>query len=156
MTPALPDKLRSAARTLAGTPLADLFARDPERVARLTVEAEGFRADLSKERLLPETLAGLCEHARDAGLPAWIAAILAGEKVNVSEKRPALHPAMRDDANADGRESRRRVAELADALRSGRRRGATGAPRLTVGRPSLDSRFARFRSPPLVAPSESS
>jgi glucose-6-phosphate isomerase len=100
MTPALPDKLRSAARTLAGTPLADLFARDPSRVERLTIEAEGFRADLSKERLTPEALAGLCEHARDAGLPAWIAALFAGEKVNVSEKRPALHPRMRDDANA--------------------------------------------------------
>jgi glucose-6-phosphate isomerase len=128
MTPALPDKLRSTARTLAGTPLADLFARDPSRVERLTVEAEGFRADLSKERLVPDALAGLCEHARDAGLPAWIAALFAGEKVNVSEKRPALHPAMRDDANAEGRESRRRVATLAEALGRGQRLGATGKP----------------------------
>jgi glucose-6-phosphate isomerase len=128
MTPALPDKLRSTARTLAGTPLADLFARDPSRVERLTIEAEGFRADLSKERLTPEALAGLCEHARDAGLPAWISALFAGEKVNVSERRPVLHPRMRDVANAEDRESRRRVADIADALGRGQRLGATGEP----------------------------
>ena len=127
MTPALPDKLRSTARALAAASIADLFARDPARVERLTVEAEGFRADLSKERLSPEALAGLCEHARDAGLPAWIGALLAGEKVNVSEKRPALHPKMRDGSDAEARASRRDVARLADAVRRGERRGATGA-----------------------------
>src|SRR6185369_10638121 len=41
-------------------------------------------------------------------------------------KRPALHPAMRDDANVEARESRRRVATLAEALRRGERRGASG------------------------------
>ena len=128
MTPALPDKLRSAARALAGTPIAELFARDPARVGRLTLDAEGFRVDLSKERLTPEALAGLCEHARDAGLEAWIAALFAGEKVNVSEKRPALHPKLRDDADAESRTSRRRVADLADAIRRGERRSATGSP----------------------------
>jgi glucose-6-phosphate isomerase len=128
MSPNLPDKLRSAARALAGTSIAELFARDPARVERLSLDAEGFRADLSKERLTPEALAGLCEHAREAGLAGWIAALFAGEKVNVSETRPALHTSMRDDADADVRASRRGVARLADEVRGGKRPGATGSP----------------------------
>ena len=39
MTPALPDSLRAHARLLAGTTLAELFARDATRVQRLTWEA---------------------------------------------------------------------------------------------------------------------
>ena len=139
MTPALPDSLRSIARLLGGTTLAELFERDGRRVERLTWEAEGFRVDLSKERITPEAIAGLVEHARDAGLEAWIAALFAGEKVNVTEGRPVLHPALRDDSGAalsiDGvdvaaavRTSRARVASTADELRRGARRGATGEP----------------------------
>jgi glucose-6-phosphate isomerase len=139
MTPALPDALRATARTLGGTTLAELFARDPRRVERLTWEAEGFRVDLAKERVTPEAIAALVDHARAAGLEAWIAALFAGEKVNVSEARPVLHPALRADAGAalsvDGidlraavRASRARVAAIADELRRGARRGATGEP----------------------------
>jgi len=137
--PAIPDSLRAAARTLASTPIAALFARDPGRVGRLTFAWEGFRVDLAKERITPEVLAELCAHADDAGLGRWIAAFLAGEKVNVSEARPALHPALRDastaplfvdgaDLRRDIRVSRERVAAIADAIRRGERRGATGKP----------------------------
>ena len=139
MTPALPDALRAMARTLAATSIAELFARDSHRVERLTFAWGGLRVDLSKERITPEALAGLVEHAREAGLPAWIAALFAGEKVNVSEARPVLHPALRDptdtpfevdgvDLRAAMRTSSQRVATLAAELRRGERTGATGAP----------------------------
>ena len=85
MNPPLPDALRAAARTLASTPIAALFERDPRRVDRLTWTWDGFRVDLSKERITPEAMAGLCAHAEEAGLARWIAALFAGEKVNVSE-----------------------------------------------------------------------
>ncbi|MEO8487065.1 MAG: glucose-6-phosphate isomerase [Betaproteobacteria bacterium] len=138
MTPALPDALRGIARSLATTSIAALFERDPRRVERLTIAWEGFRVDLSKERLSAEALAALVEHARDAGLEGWIAALFAGEKVNVSEARAVLHPALRDGSNApltvDGvdfrasvRATRLRIAAFADALRNGSLRGATGA-----------------------------
>jgi len=139
MTPALPESLRAEARTLASTPIAALFAQDPGRVGRLTFAWEGFRVDLAKERVTPEVLAGLCAHAEHAGLRRWIAALLAGEKVNVSEARPALHPALRDastapllvdgaDLRGDIRVSRERIAAIADAIRRGERRGSTGQP----------------------------
>ena len=139
MNPPLPDSLRGTARTLASTPIAALFERDPRRVERLTFAWEGFRADLSKERITPEAMAGLCAHAEDAGLSRWIAALFAGEKVNVSEGRPVLHPALRDSSSAplpvdgadlrgDIRAVRGRAARLAGDIRRGARLGATGAP----------------------------
>lgn len=139
MNPPLPESLRSAARTLASTPIAALFERDPHRVERLTSAWEGFRVDLSKERITPEAMAGLCAHAEEAGLARWIAALFAGEKVNVSEGRPVLHPALRDastapfavdgaDLRGDIRAMRERTAKIADHIRRGARLGATGAP----------------------------
>ncbi len=139
MNPALPDTLRAAARTLSSTPIASLFERDGERVERLGWTWQGFRVDLSKERITPEAMAGLFAHAEDAGLARWIAALFAGEKVNVSEARPVLHPALRDasaaplavdgaDLRADIRAMRASVARWADEIRGGARTGAGGEP----------------------------
>jgi glucose-6-phosphate isomerase len=131
-----PEALRHALR---GTTLAGLFAADPDRYARLSLAWDGWRVDLSKERVTPEVIAALVREAERASLPAWIAALFAGEKVNQSEGRPALHMALRqqDDTpiHVDGqdiipavRAAQARIAALADALRDGSRIGATGRP----------------------------
>jgi glucose-6-phosphate isomerase len=134
----LPDSLAPAAHALAATPLATLFARDPARVQSLCFAFEAIRVDLSKQRITPEALALLVAHAEAIGLPRWIAALLSGEKINLSEGRPALHTALRTASHAplqvDGHDVipdvhavRARMHALADALRSGARKGATGA-----------------------------
>ena len=139
----LPDSLAPAAHALAATPLATLFARDPARVERLCYTFEAIRVDLSKQRITPEALALLVAHAEAIGLPRWIAALLSGEKINLSEGRPALHTALRTASHAplrvDGHDVipdvhavRARMHALADALRSGARKGATGAVRNIV------------------------
>jgi len=130
------DTLRNALRT---TPLDALFAADPDRFSRLTFRWDGWLVDLSKERLTTDVIAALVREADRAGLPAWITALFAGERVNQSEGRPALHMALRqqDDAPVlvDGqdvipavRAAQTRMFALADALREGRRLGATGLP----------------------------
>jgi len=127
------------ARALAGTTLAQLFARDPDRFLRLSFGWDEWLVDLSKERLGPETLPLLLAHATTIGLPGWIAALLAGEKVNQSEHRPALHTALRqqDDAPlmvdgrdviADVRAVQARMKTLTAQVRGGLRVGATGRP----------------------------
>ena len=73
MTSAAPSDLARERRLLATTTLADLFARDPDRSSRLSVEWDGWLLDLSKERLGEETLPLLVAHARESGLPGWIA-----------------------------------------------------------------------------------
>jgi len=131
--------LASHCRTLAGTTLADLFARDPDRFGRLSFGWDDWLIDLSKERLGADTLPLLVAHANGAGLPGWIAALFAGEKVNQSERRPALHTALRqaDDAPllVDGtdiirdiRAAQAKMKTLTAQMRGGLRIGATGRP----------------------------
>ena len=96
--------------------------------------------DLSKERLGPDTLPLLVAHASAAGLPGWIAALFAGEKVNQSERRPALHTALRQTGDSplvvDGPRHHSRhprgAIENADARR---RRSAAACASAPTGRP---------------------
>ncbi|HWD35710.1 MAG TPA: glucose-6-phosphate isomerase, partial [Casimicrobiaceae bacterium] len=83
--------------------------------------------------------AALVRAADAVGLAHWISALFAGEKINLSERRPVLHTALRAPASArvvvDGRDvvhamraTRERMAVLAGAIREGRRKGATRRP----------------------------
>jgi glucose-6-phosphate isomerase len=133
------EALAAYARSLANASLADLFARDPSRVARLALEWGDWYVDFSKERLTPSALEALLAHADSIGVPQWIDALFVGERVNLSEERPALHSALRqqDDTpvrvgGADVipaiRDTQRRMRACADSLRAGAWRGATGEP----------------------------
>ena len=141
--PSVPDSLVAAARALRRERLADLFASDPTRVARMTLDWDEWRVDFSKERLSPDALSLLLAHAETCNVPHWIAAQAAGEKINLSENRPALHTALRqrDDTPlfVDGhdvirniRATQARMRDIAGTFRDGRRKGATGLPLRTV------------------------
>jgi glucose-6-phosphate isomerase len=80
---------------IAGTHLRDLFADDPARGERLTVEAAGLYLDYSKNRITDETLELLARLASESGLAERREAMFRGERINVSEDRPALHVALR-------------------------------------------------------------
>lgn len=133
------EALAAYARSLANANLADLFARDPSRVASLTREWGDWHVDFSKERLTSSALDALIAHAESIGVPQWIDALFAGERVNLSEERPALHSALRqqDDSpvrvsGADVipaiRDTQRRMRVIADSLRTQTWQGATGQP----------------------------
>lgn len=126
-------------RALSRRTLADLFASDPGRFASLSFSWDDWLVDVSKERLGPDTLPLLVEHATAAGVPGWIAALFAGEKVNQSEHRPALHMALRQtgdaplivdgrDIIADVRAAQSRMKTLVAQIRGGLRIGASGRP----------------------------
>jgi glucose-6-phosphate isomerase len=72
-----------------------LFADDPSRGERMTVEAAGIYLDYSKNRITDETLKLLLQLAQESGLTARIEAMFRGEKINVTEKRAVLHVALR-------------------------------------------------------------
>lgn len=84
-----------AGRLESGVP-AHCFA-DPERNARLCHQACGLLLDLRREWLDAEALTALLQFARERELEAAIAALFAGEPVNSSENRPALHMAWRGE-----------------------------------------------------------
>src|SRR5687767_9983007 len=75
--------------------LRGLFAADPERFPKLTVDAAGLFLDYSKNRLDGRTLELLADLARERGLEARRDAMFAGEKINLTEHRAVLHTALR-------------------------------------------------------------
>jgi glucose-6-phosphate isomerase len=131
--------LQDHRRGLAGTSLTDLFAADPQRFARLSLTWGEWLADWSKQRLTPKTMALLLAYAAERNLPDWIGALFAGERINLSEQRPVLHTALRQQDDTplalDGtdvipaiRATQARMRALATQLRGGLRLGATGRP----------------------------
>jgi len=117
--------------------LRDLFAKEPKRGERLTVEAAGIYLDYSKQRVTDETLALLLRLAEESGLRQRIDAMFRGEKINVTEKRAVLHVALRaprtESIVVDGENVVPQVhavldkmAEFALRVRSGAWKGHTG------------------------------
>ena len=131
--------LRKHAKKIASLHLRDLFAADPERGSRFTVEAEGVRLDYSKNPITAETMELLFRLAAACGLEKEIERMFAAEKINETENRPALHWALRDFSGeavrVDGRDVmpailqvRERMAAAAEKIRSGRWLGHGGRP----------------------------
>ena len=119
--------------------LRELFAQDPKRGERLTVEAAGLYLDYSKNRISDETLALLLQLAEQSGLRARIDAMFGGEKINVSEKRAVLHVALRapkgqsilvdgEDVLPQVHSVLDRMADFSNRVRGGAWRGHTGKP----------------------------
>jgi glucose-6-phosphate isomerase len=75
--------------------LRKLFADDPGRGERMTLEAAGIYLDYSKNRITDETLKLLIQLAHESGLRERIDAMFHGELINVTEKRAVLHVALR-------------------------------------------------------------
>ncbi|HSE12028.1 MAG TPA: glucose-6-phosphate isomerase [Rudaea sp.] len=75
--------------------LRTLFADDPHRGERLTVEAVGLYLDYSKNRITDQTVRLLLQLAHERGVSERIAAMWNGERINVTENRAVLHIALR-------------------------------------------------------------
>jgi len=118
-----------------------LFAADPVRGERLTVEdtGTGIFLDYSKNRITDETLALLFELAGQSGLSERIEAMFRGEHINTTENRAVLHVALRmpegtslvvdgTDVVAEVHEVLDRMAAFATKIRSGEWLGFTGKP----------------------------
>src|SRR3569833_4470855 len=95
MTPDTESPLAAAARRLRVVRLSDLFARDPRRAQALALRWNDWHVDFSKERIDGDALAALLAHAQRTNLEHWVRALFAGEKLNLSEGRPVLHPMLR-------------------------------------------------------------
>ncbi|HEV8003620.1 MAG TPA: glucose-6-phosphate isomerase [Planctomycetaceae bacterium] len=117
--------------------LRDLFAEDPKRAEKLSLEAIGVFLDYSKNRLTDETLRLLLELADQSGLRERIDAMFRGDKINTTENRAVLHVALRaprdEVINVDGKNVVPEVHAVLDKMsdfvnrvHSGAWLGATG------------------------------
>ena len=91
------DVYREAAR-LKPLHLRQLFDDDPHRFDRLSFRLDDILVDCAKEKLDPGALASLLALARAAGVEARRDEMFRGETVNVTERRAALHVALRGAA----------------------------------------------------------
>jgi len=118
-----------AAEVKATLHLRDLLA-DGDRSAALTAEAEGVLLDYSRQNATTATKAKLVALARAAGLEAKVAAMFAGEKINATEGRAALHVALRAPKGSvvavDGVDQVPAVHAVLDAILVGRGRACAG------------------------------
>jgi glucose-6-phosphate isomerase len=121
----------------AGVHLRDLFREDPARGERLTLEAADLYLDYSKHLVTDETIGLLLALADRAGLRDRIEAMFRGDRINVTEDRPALHVALRaprgevirvdgHDVVPDVHEVLDRMSAFSERVRGGDWTGATG------------------------------
>jgi len=124
-------------QNVRGLHLRKLFADDPKRGERMTLEAVGLFLDYSKNRITDDTVKLLTELAEESGLSSRIDAMFLGEKINITEKRAVLHVALRAQRGAsiivDGKNVVPEVyvvldkmADFSNRVRSGAWKGHTG------------------------------
>ena len=129
--------LQTHFQSIRSTHLRDLFASDPKRGERLTLDTLGIYLDYSKNRISDETIKLLFELARECDLPSKIAAMFRGERINITEDRSVLHTALRSKPDAtilvDGvnvvpevHAVLTKMTSFCDRIRSGQWKGHTG------------------------------
>src|SRR5580698_1206239 len=106
--------------------LRDLFAQDPGRFERFSLEVDDLLLDYSKNRVSAETMALLFALAKQAQVFSWRDKMMSGERINRTENRAVLHVALRNRSNrpiaVDGQD----VMPEVNAVRSGEWKGHTG------------------------------
>jgi len=129
--------LREHNTSIRNVHLRRLFADDPRRGERLTVEGVGLYLDYSKHRVTDETIALLVRLAEESNLAEKIEAMFRGDRINVTENRSVLHTALRlprdatlevdgQDVAADVHEVLDRMGAFARRVRNGDWTGHTG------------------------------
>jgi glucose-6-phosphate isomerase len=117
--------------------LREMFATDPGRGERFTVETDGIFLDYSKNLVTGETLKLLVALAEESGVRAKIEAMFRGDKINITENRAVLHVALRAPKDekifVDGEDVvpgvhavLDKMAAFSDRVRSGEWKGHTG------------------------------
>lgn len=123
----------------ASVHMRDLFAADPDRFARFSLEACGLLFDYSKNRITEETRTLLLDLARQQRVEEWRDRMFAGDRINITEDRAVLHTALRNRSNrpvlVDGRDVMpevngvlRRMERFVKQVRDGAWTGYTGHP----------------------------
>jgi glucose-6-phosphate isomerase len=118
-----------------------LFAADPERARRFSASLDDLTLDFSKTSIDGDALVALLDLAHAGDLEGFRARLFAGEPVNVTEGRAAMHMALRapadsgmravlpgvvDDASRLAADERVRMRDFVLKVHDGSLRGATG------------------------------
>ena len=123
--------------------LAQLFGDEDDRFSKYSLREGNLLLDYSKQRINRDTIAMLCQLARECELDRWIEKMFSGEPVNTSENRAALHTALRlpadNELKVDGSDivggihhTLARMQQIVERIHAGQWRGFSGLPVDTV------------------------
>ncbi len=133
------EALERQASALRERHLRELFASDPGRADRLSVDGAGIHLDYSKQRVDDYAVSSLLALADEAGVADRRDAMFRGEHINSTEDRAVLHIALRmprerslvvdgTDVVKEVHEVLDRMTAFAERIRGGGWRGHTGEP----------------------------
>ncbi len=136
-------KLEAHFEQVRDVQMKQLFADDPDRFNRLSIQFEDILVDFSKNRITDETLQLLLQLAEECKLQDAIEQMFTGAPINETEGRSVLHIALRNRTNlpimVDGKDVMPEVNEVlgrmetfANQMVNGERRGFTGKPLRTI------------------------
>lgn len=136
-------KLEAHAELMTKAHLSELFELHENRFDEMNYRNAQILLDLSKQRMIPETLDLLLDLAQQSELPLWIKRLFSGYHVNHSEDRPALHMALRmpeeadfqlegQNVSSDVQANLNKMGEIVERIHSGQWRGYSGRPVNTV------------------------
>ena len=131
--------LRALKESALARPLPAAFAEDPYRFVKFQARLDDLLFDFSKQIVFDDTLDALVKLAEAAEVEAKREAMFSGAVVNPTERRAALHTALRDvslkpvlvdghDVAPDIANERAKMLAFAADVREGRARGALGQP----------------------------
>mmetsp|Transcript_82898 Transcript_82898/g.232344 ORF Transcript_82898/g.232344 Transcript_82898/m.232344 type:complete len:550 (+) Transcript_82898:162-1811(+) len=125
--------------TMKDVEMKTLFANDPERFSKFSMEFEDILLDYSKNRITEETMDLLHALAEQQDVHGLAKKMYSGEKINTTEGRAVLHIALRNQSNTpiyvDGKdvmpevnETLARIKTFTEKIRAGQWMGHTGKP----------------------------
>ncbi len=131
-------QLKAHQGSMDGVHMRDLFASDPQRFERFSLQVGDLLLDYSKNRITADTMSLLVRLAEEADVAGWRERMFNGEKINNTENRAVLHVALRNRSNqpviVDGEDVMpkvnaviERMGVFAEKVRSGAWHGYTGA-----------------------------
>lgn len=132
-------ELKTHQHAISNVHMRDLFAADPQRFNKYSAIFNNILFDYSKHRITDETLTLLMKLAREMHLEDWVQKMFNGEAINFTEKRAALHVALRNRSNrpiyVDGKDVMldinsvlERMHKFSEAVRNGAWKGFSGKP----------------------------
>ena len=140
--------LRAEAARMESIPLRDLIADDPDRSRDFSLRIGPIHASFARQRYDRRALDVLFALGESLDFDGRLAALFAGEHVNATERRPALHTALRSglsdadraaQAHLMAREARTAMQSVVDAIA---RAGVTDVVSVGIGGSDLGPRLA--------------
>lgn len=77
----------------------EMFQEDPERFTKYSIQFNDMLLDYSKNIINDETIAALCDLAKEVDLDLAIESMFKGDTINRTENRAVLHTALRNRSN---------------------------------------------------------